>query len=477
MVIMDETEDLKGKVLHLRQVEKLSYRQIAYTLGIDHKKVGRILQEKELAKAMPRKSILDKYIPLIAQWYKQYPRLMAKQVYEKLKSYGYSGGYKTVVRASLEYRKIKKESYHALTFLPGQEAQVDWFFFNHERLGKVAGFVYILSYSRYAWGIFYPRHSFEFFLAGHLECFKQIGGVAHCHRYDNCSSVVLKHTSEQIVYNPQFLDFARFYTFSLHACNTYSGNEKGRVERLVRIAREFLYGETFMDLADLNRKFHLWLEKRNNTIHRSTDKTPKDLLTQEKLVPLPLNPYLPRRVIMALVSKTALVEFETNKYSVPTTCTSKTVEIMAYPERIEICLAGGIVARHKRCFGKKQTIQNPLHAEKLLKWTPKFKSQRILELMTQMDESLNHFLIHQEDDTARVKVAYQLFVLLKDHSRAMLISAVKELNDLKCFKLKALLSLLNLPQSKQGDPLWPQNKDLLDLNYEERNLTDYDDLT
>jgi hypothetical protein len=118
-----------------------------------------------------------------------------------------------------------------------------------------------------------------------------------------------------------------------------------------------------------------------------------------------------------------------------------------------------------------------LHAEKLLKWTPKFKSQRILELMTQMDESLNHFLTHQEDDTARVKVAYQLFVLLKDHSRVMLISAVKELNDMKCFKLKALLSLLNLPQPKQGDPLWPQNKDLLDLNYEERNLTDYDELT
>jgi len=36
---------------------------------------------------------------------------------------------------------------------------------------------------------------------------------------------------------------------------------------------------------------------------------------------------------------------------------------------------------------------------------------------------------------------------------------------------------LNLPQPKQSDPLWPQNKDLLTLNYEERNLTDYDELT
>jgi transposase len=474
---MEDKDGLKQQVLHLRDVEKLSQQQIADKLGIGRKRVRRILKDQDCAKPIVRKSILDKYVNLIVEWYKQYPKLKAIQVYERLKSYGYQGSYASVIRLSLEYRKIKKETFHVLTFLPGQEAQVDWFFFKHDRLGVMAGFVYVLSYSRYAWGIFYPRHSFEFFLAGHLECFKHIGGLAHCHRYDNLRSVVLKHTSQQVIYNPQFLDFARFYNFSMHACNKNSGNEKGRVERIIRDIRSFLYGETFADEADLNRKFHIWLEKRNNTVHRSTDKTPKDLLAQERLVPLPLNAYLPRRIIIALVSKTALVEFETNKYSIPTTCTGKTVEIMAYPERIEICLAGGIVARHKRCFGKKQTIQNPLHAEKLLKWTPKFKAQRILELMTQMDESINHFLIHQEDDTARVKVAYQLFVLLKDHSRVMLISAVKELNDMKCFKLKALLSLLNLPQPKQGDPLWPQNKDLLDLNYEERNLTDYDELT
>jgi hypothetical protein len=341
----------------------------------------------------------------------------------------------------------------------------------------VAGFVYVLSYSRYAWGIFYPKHSFEFFLAGHLECFKHIGGLAHCHRYDNLRSVVLKHTPQEIIYNPQFLDFARFYGFSLHACNPNSGNEKGRVERLIRDIRVFLYGETFIDLADLNGQFHLWLEKRNSTVHRSTDKTPKELLVYERLVHVPKNIYLARRIISARASKTALVEFETNKYSVPTSCAGKKVEIIAYPDRIEICVSGGKVAHHKRCFGKKQSVQNPLHAERLLEWTPQFKSQRILELMIGMDEVFNYFLIHQEDDSARTSVAYQLFTLLKSHSKAMLISAVKELNGMKCFKIKAVLSLLNLPAPKQGDPLWPQNKELLNLNYEERNLSDYDELT
>src|SRR5205085_2171742 len=115
-------------------------------------------------------------------------------------------------------------------------------------------------------------------------------------------------------------------------------------------------------------------------------------------------------------------------------CASKRVEILAYPDRIEICLAGGKVAHHKRYFGKKQMIQNPLHTEKLLGMTPQFKQKRILELISGMDEAFNHFLIHQEDDADRAKVAYQLFTLLKSHSKAMLISAVKELNGMKCFK-------------------------------------------
>jgi len=472
-----DKDALISSVLHLRQVEKLSQQQIADKLGIGRKRVRRMLKGQDVAKPIARKSILDKYINLIIEWYKQYPRLKAMQVYERLQSYGYQGSYASVIRLTLEYRKVKGDVYHALTFLPGQEAQVDWFFFKHERMGTVAGFVYLLSYSRYAWGIFYPRHCFEFFLAGHMECFKHIGGLAHCHRYDNLNTVVLKHASQAVTYNPQFLDFARFYGFSMHACNKNSGNEKGRVERLIRDIRVFLYGETFIDLADLNRKFHLWLEKRNNTVHRSTDKTPKELLSQERLIPLPQNVYWARRVIAASVSKTALVEFETNKYSVPTSCAGKTVEILAYPERIEICLAGQTVARHKRCFCRMQIIQNPLHAEKLLEWTPKFKSQRILESISQMDEVFNHFLVHQEDDDTRIQVAYQLFTLLRSHSKVMLVSAIKELTGMKCFKVKALLSLLNLPQPKQGDPLWPQNKDLLNLNYEERNLTDYDELT
>lgn len=472
---MDE-ESLVQRVLHLRQVEKLSQRQIALALGIGRKRIRQILNEVNVTtKRIYKESILDKFTNLIAQWYKQHPQLRAMQVFERLKSYGYTGGYSSVIRVTQSYRHRKAEAFHPLIFLPGQEAQVDWLFFQHEKLGQVAGFVYILSYSRYAWGMFYPKTSFEFFIDGHLQCFKHIQGLAHSHRYDNLKSVIIKR-EPVMEYNAQFLDFARFFGFSIYVCNPYSGNEKGRVERLIKDIRIFLYGETFLNLADLNNKFHFWLNKRNEAIHRVTGKSPKELLIQERLITPPKQDYLARRVIQAVVSKTALVEFETNKYSVPSSCVNKTVELLAYPDRIEIAFKANTVARHKRCFGKNQMIQNPLHSEKLLDVTPKFKMRRIEQLIAYMDESFNNFLLHQEDDTSRQKVAYELFCLLRVHSKVMIVSAVRQLNSMRSYKIKTLRSLLSLPEPKEGQNLWPQDNSLLNLEYQQRSLTDYDKL-
>ena len=189
---------------------------------------------------------------------------------------------------------------------------------------------------------------------------------------------------------------------------------------------------------------------------------------------MPQRDYKPVRFIQAVVSKTALVEFETNKYSVPSTCAGKPVEIIAYPDRIEICLTGKIAANHKRSFARAGMFQNPLHCETLLNRTPQFKMRRILQVMTDMDPAFRYFFDHQDNDDERMSAAYQLFTLLKTHSRSMLISAIRELNTLACFKIKALMSLLHLPEIEKPERLWPQNQQLLNLTYEERKLNDYD---
>ncbi|MBW2647589.1 MAG: IS21 family transposase [Deltaproteobacteria bacterium] len=475
---MSNDEAVVKKILYLREVKKLSLRQISKEIGFDRKKVARLLNRAGSSiKQLPKPGVLEPFRQLITEWYKERPYLKALQIYEWLQSYGYRGSYPTVVEFTQKYRKKRKPVYHPLTFLPGQEAQVDWFFFNHEIIGKVAGFLYVLSYSRYAWGHFYPRTTFEFFLDGHLKCFEHLGGLAHSHRYDNLKSVVLRR-HPAIEYNPQFLDFARHYGFSIYLCQPGQGNQKGRVERPIRDIRTFLYAGDFRDIDDLNHDFHAWLDKRNQRVHRSTDKPPKEMLSSERLIRLPINSYSPTRTIPGvIISKTALVDFETNKYSVPSAWGNKTGEIVAFPRKIEIWVGNKKVAAHQRCFERRKTIENPLHTEQLLKKTsPQFKMQRVFQLIRAMAPAFQCFLDHQEDDTQRQQAAYCLFRLLKSHSRPMLLSAIRELNAMKCFKLKALKSLLHLPQSRQGDSLWPQKSDLLNLDYEQRSLDDYDGL-
>jgi hypothetical protein len=61
------------------------------------------------------------------------------------------------------------------------------------------------------------------------------------------------------------------------------------------------------------------------------------------------------------VSKTCLVRFDNNRYSVAAGAVGRPVEIHAYAERIELRQAGRLVGEHRRCFGRDQTVFDPWH--------------------------------------------------------------------------------------------------------------------
>jgi hypothetical protein len=168
------------------------------------------------------------------------------------------------------------------------------------------------------------------------------------------------------------------------------------------------------------------------------------------------------------------VEFETNRYSVPTSCVGKLVDILAHPEHIEIWLPGQRIATHKRCFGRLQMIRNPLHAEKQLDRSPKFKKELVQTMVMRMDDAYKLFIERQETDADQAAVAQAIYQLMRRNSRAMVLSAVRELNGMGCAKLKALMSRLDVPEAESPPEVWPKNVRLLDLTYEERKLSDYD---
>jgi hypothetical protein len=65
--------------------------------------------------------------------------------------------------------------------------------------------------------------------------------------------------------------------------------------------------------------------------------------------------------VPASVSKTCLVRFDHNKYSVMASAVGRPVEVRAYADRIEIRQDGQIVGQHQRSFGRGETIYNPWH--------------------------------------------------------------------------------------------------------------------
>lgn len=81
---------------------------------------------------------------------------------------------------------------------------------------------------------------------------------------------------------------------------------------------------------------------------------------------------------------------------------------------------------------------------------------------------------HQESESQAQAAAYQIFKLLKTHSRTLLESAVREVNAMGAFKMKTVLSLLHIPEDRSSEPVYPQNTTLLNIQYEPRSLTDYD---
>jgi hypothetical protein len=92
-----------------------------------------------------------------------------------------------------------------------------------------------------------------------------------------------------------------------------------------------------------------------------------------------------------------------------------------------------------------------------------------------MDISVRRFLgAAQQDGQEGMAVAYELFKLLKQVSKEMLLSAIREANGSGLCKVKYLRQLLQVPPRKEDNPVYPQDQSLLDITYEGRDLSDYD---
>lgn len=467
-------EEWIQKVKYLKDVQKLSFRQISELLGLGRARLSRMYygHYKDMS---PKRSYLDEVRSLVLYWLSIHPNLKVKQIFQRLKERHLRVSYPRLVEYTRPFRAKKGKVYFPLEFLPGEEAQVDWFFVQHPILGKLCGFAMILSYSRYLFAHLFCRHSFEFFIQGHLAAFKAFDGLPRALRYDNLKSVVLK--VHPLTYNPSFLEFARFFGFEIRTCHVACGNEKGRVERVIRHLRETFFNtaQDYQSLDSINEALHQWVAQKNLSPHRVTGKPPIELKSEEKLKAIPSNTW-PNVQILGpkQVSKTGFIWFDTNLYSVPDYLCGQWVNLRVFTDRLEIYDAKeNRVASHPRSFARHQSLVNPVHRS-LRHMGPAMKRERIYSVMKKLDPALESFLIqNQEAGADPFQTAYSLFKLLQVHARATLFSALREALTRKRPHLRFVMSLLGVPQDLYKESVHPQNPQILDIDYQPRALEDY----
>src|SRR5580693_8482962 len=199
----------------------------------------------------------------------------------------------------------------------------------------------------------------------HDRAFALFKGACQRGIYDNMKTAVETiFVGKGRLYNRRFLQMCSHYLVDPVACTPASGWEKGQVENQVGLVRERFFTPRlrFKNLDELNA----WLLDKciaYAKAHRHpelTDQTIWEVFEAErpKLVPY-AGQFDGFHAVPASVSKTCLVRFDNNKYSVAASAVGRPVDVHACADRIVIRQDGRIVAEHRRSFGRGETIYDP----------------------------------------------------------------------------------------------------------------------
>jgi hypothetical protein len=233
---------------------------------------------------------------------------------------------------------------------------------------------------------FTVRQTSEHFYQCFSNALSFFGGVPEKIMFDNAKCAVLSHLlGAAPVFNPRYLDFAKYLCFTPIACAPRKGNEKGRVENAVGyVKKNLLYGLDIPSFAALHPEAQRWRDQVANVrLHGETKRRPIDMFQEEKhlLRPLPAAPYDSGTISEVRACRQFRVRLDGNRYSVPAKYAGKRLTMKSYPDIV--CLFSeteGLVARHARSYDRNQDIEDPEHPKALLVHRKQARDQHLLKL-------------------------------------------------------------------------------------------------
>jgi transposase len=429
--------ETRVQIRHYFYAEHWKVGTIARELGIHPDTVRNAIETSRIPSTQPlRASVVDPYAAFIRQTLDQYPRLRATRIYQMIRERGYSGSVMQLRRAVARLRPKIQEPFLRLTMFAGEQAQVDWAHFGIVMVGRarrtLSCFVITLSYSRALYLEFFFDQTTENFLRGHVHAFAAWNGQPRIILYDNLKSAVLERRGDQILYNPSLLELSAHYHFVPRPCQVRAGNQKGRVERVIRYVRDsFWAGRSFTTLAECNRQAWLW---RDEVAHQrrwpgDDSRTVAEVFADEqaRLLPPPTHPFGTDRVETVRAHKTIYVRFDLNDYSIPPEAVGRPLTLVASETTIRILDGTAEIARHQRSWDRHQLVLAPAHQESLLKAKRKaFHTTPAGRLEVAVPESKTLLdLAFAQGESAGTQTA-QLLKLLDQYGAAALRRAIIE---------------------------------------------------
>ena len=379
------TVDTIGRVRRAHFVQKKSIKAISRELRLARNTVRSIIRaEAETERRYERRAqpmpqlgpyiaALEAMLAANARRPKR-ERLTCQRMLEELRLEGYRGSYDNVRRYARSWAEREgertDEAYVPLSFAPGEAYQFDW---SHECvvIGGVTTMVKVaqvrLCHSRMLFVRAYPRESQEMVFDAHEKAFQLFKGVPRRGIYDNMKTAVdAVLVGKGRAFNRRFQQLMSHHLIEPTACTPAAGWEKGQVENQVGFVRKRLFSPRlkFKSYEELNA----WLAERcivlAQTHPHPVDKERSVFEVFEAERPL-LMPYRGTfdgfHAVSASVSKTCLVRFDNNKYSVAASAVGRPVDVHAYADRIVIKQDGRVVGEHRRQFGRHQVAYDPWH--------------------------------------------------------------------------------------------------------------------
>jgi len=373
-----------GRIRREHRIKGKSIKEIARDLKVSRNTVRKVLRSgatsfEYMRVVQPR--------PKLGAWHGDLDRMLSDnetrparerltliRVFEELRGLGYQGSYDAVRRYAKKWRiergAATAEAYVPLSFAPGEAYQFDW---SHEVVLINGTTVTVkvahvrLCHSRMLFVRAYPRETQEMVFDAHNRAFAFFKGTCTRGIYDNMKTAVDSvFVGKGRQYNRRFLRMCSHYLVDPVACTPASGWEKGQVENQVGVVRERFFTPRLRVAS--YQELNAWLFDRCVAYAKAhkhpelTDRTIWQAFEAERPQLVPVSgPFDGFSAIQASVSKTCLVRFDNNKYSVASRAVGRPVEIQAYADRVVIRQDGAVIGEHSRRFGRGEAIYDPWH--------------------------------------------------------------------------------------------------------------------